>query len=841
MSQEQQEINEYAKTADRAFAGEKPEQDLSGLGSMFLAEFAKAEQDRLTTEERWLQDLRQYKGKYDPEEEAAIGASRSKSYVRKTRVKVKTVDSRVADLLFPAGSDKNWDIAPTPIPTVDESERQAIIAQMKQAMAQQMQAQAQQQAQAQPGQPVQAIQPGQIPEPPKEVVDAAILAAVTRRAKGMAKQIDDQLIESRYKKCALQVLHSGHLYGTGVLKGPLVERRVRTRFVPQGGNWVAQNESYLVPFVDVVPLWRFYPDMGATEIGQCRFAYERHTFTHAQIYALTTNKSFRKEEIVRHLEANPDGLLTHRYYDSELKAIGDRQTKQGDIGGQFEVLERWGWIDAKTLAGIGVVVAPERAQETFFSNIWVLPNGVVIKAALQPLNGVTWPYHLYYFDKDETSIFGEGLSSIMRDDQKMLNAATRMSLDNAAITSGPVIEMDISQMASAVNPADVISPWNVVMTNGKHPGQPAIRPVVIPNNLEWLQAMARQFDQNADEVTAIPRYMSGDNATNGAAGTSSGLSMLMGAVNIVIKDLITGYDENITTPFLQSLYRWNMQFNKDASIKGDFDVYARGTASLVAKEVRARQLNEFAQMSANDLDAPFIKRHRLNQLRAEALEMTDVIKTEDEVAAEMQNGEMQQQKEMAQQMQAAQLAEQQAKAAKLMMDAEIGKAKVQQLLASLEQMAADVIKTKAETERTLAEAVSKKVEAVFAALQAGGVATSRPTIAPAGDEILKSSGWTDATPNPGIDMLNGPPVQGEQGTDSLMNKGQTFVQEPRGAQQAPDGQPLPMDGADGGDVQPDLATPTPAMRPNAADVPPQTGMVGRRAGMNTAEIEGAGL
>ena len=74
-------------------------------------------------------------------------------------------------------------------------------------------------------------------------------------------------------------------------------------------------------------------------------------------------------------------------------------------------------------------------------------------------------------------------------------------------------------------------------------------------------------------------YMSGDNATSGAAGTSSGLSMLMGAVNIVIKDLLTSFDEGVTIPFIQALYHWNMQFHADPKIKGDFDIVATGSAS----------------------------------------------------------------------------------------------------------------------------------------------------------------------------------------------------------------------------------------------------------------------
>jgi len=848
---------EYEASAARAFSGKEPEQPMSALGAEFLGEFHKAELDRLTTEQRWLMDMRQYKGKYEPEELAAIGPTRSKSYVRKTRVKVKTVDSRVSDLLFPAGNDKNWDASPTPVadmgPEAKAEAREALIKQAQamlanqqqmmpaeQAPADPMQAQAPMQAQGLPqGMPQPAVMGAQLPDPTDEQIDAWLTEAAKKAAKGMSKKMEDQLVEARYKQQALKVLHSGHLYGTGVLKGPLVERRIRTRFKKDGGNWTPCSETYLAPFLDFVPLWRFYPDMGATELDQCRFIYERHSFSHAQFFELTKNKSFNKKLIVDHLEANPGGVSVPRHFDAELKAIGDRESKQGDNTGQFELLERWGYVEGYKLAQTGIKVDPERMQESFFANTWMLPNGTVIKAVLQPIDGITWPYHLYHFDKDETSIFGEGLATIMRDDQKMINAATRMMLDNAAITSGPMIEI-ITSLLSGTDNASALAPWKVYLRNGQQPGSPAVRAIEVPNHVEWLAAMASKFDQNADEVTAIPRYMTGENATNGAAGTSSGLSMLMGAVNIVIKDLISGYDEGVTVPFLQSLYRWNMKFGTDHSIKGDFDVYARGTASLVAREVRARQLNEFATLVSNPEDAPYIKRHKLNQQRAEALELSDVIKTEDEVEEEQKDPAIQAQQQMQQDMIAAQLGEQQAKAAKLSAEAELVATKVKDMLARLEGIALDMQQAQANVEKTQSETIQNKVASVFAALQAGGVATERPVIAPAGDEILRSVGFVDKTPEPTLAMLNGPPVQSEQDASQAFGQDASELGPVEGPEDGlnADGMPLPMDGADARDDIPDVAGPDVAMAPGNPTPEPATGQLGLNAGMRTDEIEG---
>lgn len=720
---------QYAIAAQEAYANDGQVEQLAALGPRLLMEFAQAVADRRTTELRLLQDLRQFRGQYDPEVIALIGPKRSRAFVRKTRVKVKTCNSRVTDLLFPSGTEKNWEIDTTPKPSVSKETRTLIIEQMKAQMQQAMQA-AQQAQQPAP----------QIPPITKDIIDKTVLQVCKTAAKGMAVVIDDQLSEVRYKQVCNQVVNSGHLYGTGILKGPLVERRIRTKFVQEGNKWVEKSESYIVPFIDFVPLWRWFPDMGADSLEKCRYTYERHHMTHADLAELSARKSFRGGIIKAYLKSHPKGEVTVSFIDNELKIIGDRSAKQGNNDGKYEVLERWGWLTGQDLKDCGLKVNEDRLHESFFSNVWLLPNGEVIKAVLQPINGVTWPYHLYYFDKDETSIFGEGLASVMRDDQTMINAATRLMLDNAAITSGPMLEIATNLLSNMDDGG--IEAWKVFQRNTTNPTQTAVRPISIPSNLRELEGLADRFEDNADEVSAIPRYMTGENQSQGAAGTASGMSMLLGAANIMIKDLIGSWDEGITRPFIEAMYRWNMQFHPDNSIKGDFSVMARGASSLVAREVRAQQLDQFSAAVANELDGPFIKRDKLLRQRAEAHELSDIVKTEEEVAAEQNDGQIQMQAKMQQQQQQLLLAELGNKVALL---------------------SAQAAKASAEVELVMAKAMESKAGTVYSALQAGGVATAAPHTAPAGDEILRSIGWQDATPDPSIASLGGqamaaPPV-----------------------------------------------------------------------------------
>ena len=55
---------ELAAAEQMAQPDTAPSAQVDALGSTLLAEFAQAELDRRQTEERWLSDLRQYKGQY---------------------------------------------------------------------------------------------------------------------------------------------------------------------------------------------------------------------------------------------------------------------------------------------------------------------------------------------------------------------------------------------------------------------------------------------------------------------------------------------------------------------------------------------------------------------------------------------------------------------------------------------------------------------------------------------------------------------------------------------------------------------------------------------------------
>ena len=237
----------------------------------------------------------------------------------------------------------------------------------------------------------------------------------------------------------------------------------------------------------------------------------------------------------------------------------------------------------------------------------------------------------------------------MRDIQILFNAAVRAMLDNAAISAGPIIEANMDLLHPNEDPTDLYA-FRVFLREGVglEASQKAITVHTLPSYTNEFMGMIKFLIEMADEITSTPRYLAGNDAATarGAGRTASGLSMLMGAANITLKDQIKNFDDGITVPFIKGLYFWNMQFNPKPHIKGDFGVSAKGSSSLIAKEVRAENLNTFLTITNNDIDQMYTNRDVILRQVAENLDLGDLglIKSRDQVKIEEKRRAEQQEK-----------------------------------------------------------------------------------------------------------------------------------------------------------------------------------------------------
>lgn len=593
----------------------------SDVGTELNKEWQEAESEKRLTELRHIRDLRQYRGKYDPEMIKLIHPKRSKAFIRMTRTKVKTFDARMMDVQFPANEDKNWGIEPTPVPELSPEMIQDVAGQMM-------------------------AQTNRMPSE-AEVMEV-VYGIAQKAAKSMENEINDQLAEFDYRTVVRDVIHSGHIYGTGCLKGPMVKEIIVKRWHKVGNEWKQIKIRRLIPIAQFVPIWDIYPDMSAKTLDNARYVWQKHLFTKNNFSKLANRSDFNREAIRKIIEVHPTGNAEYRHYEEEMREMSTNSNSDGDSNPpkreKYEIHERWGFITIEQAK----VLLPDEPEETWSNfdspelaaNIWMFDN-IIIKAIISPIEGSSLPYYFYYFDKDETSIFGDGIPRIMRDPQQLYNASIRAMLDNAAISAGPIIEANIDLLADGEDPLDIF-PFRVFQRTGTgiEAGQKAISITKLPSYTSEFLGLVSFFQDTADESTTVPRSLHGSSDLgSGAAGrTATGMSMLIGASNITLKDQAQYYDEGITRKFIKAMYFWNMEFNEKDSIKGDFNIIARGSKSLIAKEVKMEQINQFLALTNNPTDLPYIKRDVLLRELADIFDLDKLgfIKSQAEVDAEQQ-------------------------------------------------------------------------------------------------------------------------------------------------------------------------------------------------------------
>jgi len=142
--------------------------------------------------------------------------------------------------------------------------------------------------------------------------------------------------------------------------------------------------------------------------------------------------------------------------------------------------------------------------------------------------------------------------------------------------------------------------------------------------------------QLADESTGFPSFAHGQTGVSGVGRTASGISMLMNAASGGIKTVIKNIDDYILRPLGEGLFRFNMQFDFNPEIKGDLEVKARGTESLMANEVRSQRLMQFLQVASNPALAPFAKMDYIIREIAKSLDLDPEKVTNDKAEAVLQ-------------------------------------------------------------------------------------------------------------------------------------------------------------------------------------------------------------
>ena len=414
-------------------------------------------------------------------------------------------------------------------------------------------------------------------------------------AKKMEKKIHDQLDEGNANKHLRSAAFDLALFGTGVMKGPFAIDKEYAKW-DEAGQYTPLMKTF--PMCSHVSVWNFYPDPDAANMDEVEWIVERHKLSRTNLNALKQRPYFIKDSIAKAILDGPDYIK--KYWEDAMESGSASPETE-----RYEALEFWGFVPVELLREKGIrIPANMNSLDQVGVNIWVC-NNHVIRMVMNPFKPARIPYYAAPYELNPYSFFGIGVAENMEDTQILMNGFMRMAVDNAALSGSLLIEVDEDNL---VDGQDMdIYPGKIFRRRGGPPGQ-AIFGTQFPNVSQQNMMMFDKARVLADESTGLPSYAQGQTGVMGVGRTASGISMLMDAANGSIRTVVKNLDDYLIGPLGKAFFAFNMQFDHDPSIKGDLEINARATESLMAGEIMSQRLMQFLQLvGSNPMLAPFAK------------------------------------------------------------------------------------------------------------------------------------------------------------------------------------------------------------------------------------------
>ena len=574
-------------------------------------------------DKRWLEDNDQYEGRDNVNRAASnmmnsveqgypvttnhAKPTRSTVYIGMTRSKSNSAEARIADILLPT-DDRNWGIKPSPQPKLVG-----------------MTTNAQPATDPRTGQPMV----GEDGQPIKvKDIARAVLEMASDKAEAMQTAIDDQLNEADYNGEVRKVLHNATVLGTGVLKGPIVTNRTRKAWVQRidskGESYYdleIQEERSPASFsVDPRNCW---PDPACGDnIHNGKGHFEREKLTSKQVRDLAKQPGFKKDQLRKVLEEGPKpcSVLV------ELTAEEDRDTAKAT----YEMWTYWGEVEHDDMESAGVDTGEKDIMRTISACV-VMLNNTVVKAYLNPLDGGEIPYDYFVWEKVHNSAFGYGVPYLMRSQQRVLNSAWRMMMDNAGITARGQVVIKMGQIKPADKNPQITAGKLWYATDDVDDVSKAFQVFEFQSHQPELQNIIKMATELADSETGHPQIMQGEKGT--APDTVGGMQMLMNSASVVLRRLVKQYDDMVTRPHIRRYYDYNMLFNEDEEVKGDFSVDARGSSALLVRDIQNQAFLNLLAAGANPIYGKYLDTQKLFEkaLQAQHIDPAEVFKSDEEI------------------------------------------------------------------------------------------------------------------------------------------------------------------------------------------------------------------
>lgn len=561
--------------------------------------FERAKTAKEPIDSRMVRNVYAFKCRYEDEKLAKIRElGGSEIYLPLCNIKARALKAWLTDIFFSTG-EPPFDIAPTPIPEPSEGIEENARADLQQQLSQIMQNLIV--IQQTTGQDVMSLFLPII----KRSIDNAksmylerIEEETSKIAEREKKRIDDQFVEGGFYDALDECLFDLAIFPSAILKS-CVPRKIKAF----DKNRVVVEK--VVPTYNRVSPFDIFPSPNVADFSDWVI----------EILHLLPQDLRNVKGLEGSVDENIDVILG-LYEETGYGISVDNKYKRLQLEDKdkinlttIDVIEFWGSIKGSMIKESDVPVPDDvkiEEDEYYDVCVWVC-DGYILKFVFNPDPLGQKPYHKCSFIEVPDSFWGLSLIDILYDLQVGVNSLARATINNSALSSGPMIERNIDRVPP--HEEKVIIPWKIFdsvsvgLTN--QPAYMFYQPNLTANALITVIAY---FMKNADELSGVPSYAHGDVSLGGSAlRTSSGFAMLMNNANRGIKEVVKNIDKGLIEPAVKRTYYFNVvDYYGYGDEIPDLNIKARGSIILMEKMTQTQKMLELLNLTNNPIDMQLI-------------------------------------------------------------------------------------------------------------------------------------------------------------------------------------------------------------------------------------------
>jgi len=458
-----------------------------------------------------------------------------------------------------------------------------------------------------------------------------------------ADAIEDILTEQMGRMNFKGVLKAGvntlATYGTGFIFGPFVrEACIKETSADNTSGYTTLKETeykFDAPFFELGNTMDVLPDPEARDLGKGLGVFWVNLESPHTVAAWAADKRY----------SNITDALVNQGSNEDHGSARTQQLR-GNVeywhkNDRIKVARFFGKVPASAMKGVSedkktdIGADDESVEENgpMVDVVIIMAGGVVVKVDESPYGQA--PALRCVYEDVPHEIWGIGVAENNATPQKITNAAFRLFMEGKGMALLGTASVDRSMFL----PTEDFKKFPGKVYQSKPNLSPEDRKTAIIHHVEpditggWMDVI-RMSEQFSDDDTGITKYTQGDDSSN-LNKTASGISMIMSASSLPMKEVIQNIDELWIEPIVESLIEWNLKFldvETVQKIHGDetaeiwkqikefgkhsfMDWQATGTSSFMQKEVLTNKLRAFADFAmSNPMTAPLIDaRELLNQ------------------------------------------------------------------------------------------------------------------------------------------------------------------------------------------------------------------------------------